>query len=250
MIGGEGGRSGSRERVPGEACSEVRPEDCTIVVPAYNEEARISGLLEALAEFEGSVIVVADGMDRTADLVRDFAESHPGLTLACLEFPARLGKGGGILAGFRAATTPYVGFMDADGSTAPGEMARLFSSLAEADGAIASRWVPGAVVPVRQGPVRRLQSRTFCLLIRLLFALPYADTQCGAKVFRRDVLVLVLDEMTLTGFEFDVELLWRLARRGARVVEVPTVWYDRGGSKVHSVDCMQMLGRLVGLRWQ
>ena len=140
--------------------------------------------------------------------------------------------------------------MDADGSTAPAEMARLFSFLADADGAIASRWCPGAVVPVRQGPVRRLQSRAFNLLIRLLFDLPYADTQCGAKVFRSEALGPVLDEMELSGFEFDVELLWRLARRGARVVEVPTVWYDHGGSKVGGGDSMQMLRRLVALRWR
>jgi glycosyltransferase involved in cell wall biosynthesis len=253
MTGSHGGRSRSGVRVPDETRWEmgaIPPADCTIVVPAYNEERRIGGLLEALADFEGAVIVVADGTDRTADLVRDFAGEHPDLALACLEFPERLGKGGGIIAGFRAATTPYIGFMDADGSTSPGEMARLFAYLADADGAIASRWCPGAVVPVRQGPLRRLQSRAFNLLIRLLFDLPYADTQCGAKVFRRDALAPVLDEMTLAGFEFDVELLWRLARRGTRVVEVPTVWYDQGGSKVHGGDSMQMLRRLVALRWR
>lgn len=224
--------------------------DCTIVIPAYNEEERIGGVLEALAGFDGRVIVVADGTDRTASLVRSFGDAHPEIALSCLEFPGRLGKGGGIMAGFRAAETPLVGFMDADGSTSPGEMARLFSYLDGADGAIASRWAPGAVVPVRQGPVRRLQSRAFNLLIRLLFALPYTDTQCGAKVFRREALLPVLDEMVLTGFEFDVELLWRLARCGARVVEVPTVWYDQGGSKVGGGDSVRMLRRLVGLRWR
>ena len=253
MIGADGGRSRSGVRVPDETTrktGEIAPADCTIVVPAYNEAHRIGGLLEALAGFGGPVIVVADGTDQTAGLVRAFAAAHPALALACLEFPERLGKGGGILAGFRAARTPYVGFMDADGSTSPAEMVRLFSFLADADGAIASRWAPGAVVPVRQGPLRRLQSRAFNLLIRLLFDLPYADTQCGAKVFRRATLLPVLDEMELSGFEFDVELLWRLARRGARIVEVPTVWYDHGGSKVGGGDSVQMLGRLVGLRWR
>ncbi|MEN6343299.1 MAG: glycosyltransferase, partial [Methanospirillum sp.] len=207
MIGADSSRLGSGVQVPDEttATSETAQADCTIVIPAYNEEERIGGLLEALAGFEGSVIVVADGTDRTADLVRGFGAAHPDLALVCLEFPERLGKGGGIMAGFRAAGTPFVGFMDADGSTEPAEMARLFSYLAgaDADGAIASRWCPGAVVPVRQGPVRRLQSRAFNLLIRLLFDLPYADTQCGAKVFRREALASVLDEMELAGFEFD-----------------------------------------------
>lgn len=253
MIGGDSGRSWSGERVPDETTREtcnIAPADCTIVVPAYNEDRRIGGLLAALAEFEGSVIVVADGTDRTADLVREFGFAHPELALVCLEFPERLGKGGGILAGFRAARTPFVGFMDADGSTSPAEMVRLFTFLCDADGSIASRWCPGAVVPVRQGLVRRFQSRAFNLLIRLLFDLPYTDTQCGAKVFRSAALDPVLDEMVLTGFEFDVELLWRLRRRGARVVEVPTVWYDQGGSKVGGGDSVQMLRRLVELWWR
>lgn len=252
MIGGDAGRSRSGLQVPDVTMREtgtIAPADCTIVVPAYNEERRIGRLLQALAPFEGPVIVVADGTDRTADQVRSFGDAHPGLSLDCLEFPTRLGKGGGIVAGFRAAATPFVGFMDADGSTSPAEMARLFSFLGDADGAIASRWRPGAIVPVPQGLARRFQSRGFNLLIRLLFGLPYADTQCGAKVFRRERLLPVLDEMVLPGFEFDVELLWRLHRRGARVVEVPTVWYDQGGSKVGGGDSVQMLRRLVRLRW-
>jgi len=227
---------------------EISPADCTIVIPAYNEEGRIGGLLDDLGAVEGPVIVVADGTDRTTAMVESYAADHPGLRLSCLTFPRRLGKGGGILAGFRAAETPFVGFMDADGSTSPDEMFRLFSCLADADGAIASRWCRGAVVPVRQGPLRRLQSRAFNLLIRLLFGLPYADTQCGAKAFRAETLRPVLDEMQLSGFEFDVELLWRLQRRGGRIVEVPSVWCDRGGSKVGGGDSVRMLRNLVSLR--
>ncbi len=228
----------------------VAPTDCTIVVPAYNEERRIGGLLDELDGFAGPVIVVADGTDRTVAMVEAHAQEHPELRLSCLSFPRRLGKGGGILAGFRAAGTPFVGFMDADGSTSPSEMVRLFSYLEEADGAIASRWCPGAVVPVRQGLVRRLQSRAFNILIRLLFDLPYADTQCGAKVFRSAAIRPVLDEMLLSGFEFDVELLWRLRRCGGRVVEVPSVWCDRGESKVGGGDSMRMLRNLVSLRFR
>ena len=228
----------------------VAPADCTIVIPAYNGEHRIGGLLDELDGFEGPVIVVADGTDRTVAMVEAHAAEHPSLRLLCLSFPRRLGKGGGILAGFRIATTPFVGFMDADGSTSPAEMARLFSCLRDADGAIASRWCPGAVVPVRKGPFRRRQSRAFNLLIRLLFDLPYADTQCGAKAFRATAIRPVLDEMLLSGFEFDVELLWRLRRRGGRVVEVPSVWCDRGGSKVGGGDSMRMLRNLVSLRFR
>lgn len=226
----------------------IAPADCTIVIPAFNEECRIGGLLAELDGFEGPVIVVADGTDRTAAMVEAHAARHPALRLSCLSFPRQLGKGGGILAGFRAAETPFVGFMDADGSTSPAEMVRLFSCLEDADGVIASRWSPGAVVPIRQGVVRRLQSRAFNLLIRLLFDLPFTDTQCGAKVFRTAALHTVLDEMCLSGFEFDVELLWRLRHRGQRVIEVPSHWCNRGGSKVNGGDSMRMLTNLISLR--
>lgn len=223
---------------------------CTVIIPAYNEEGRILPLLADLEQFHWTVIVVSDGTDRTADLVGTFVADHPGMALTCLRFDHRLGKGGGVLAGIRAAKTPYVGFLDADGSTAPDQMARLFDQLVQVDGAIGSRWVPGAVLAVPQGPLRRLQSRVFNLLIRLLFHLNYRDTQCGAKVFRSSSLERVLPQMISTGFEFDVELLWRLSEGGFQVVEVPIVWADHGGSKVGGNDAFQMAESLIRLRFR
>lgn len=222
---------------------------CTVIIPAYNEEARILPLLADLEQFHWTVIVVCDGTDRTADAVENFATDHPLMALTCLRFDHRLGKGGGVLAGIRAAETVYVGFLDADGSTAPGQMARLFEHLGEVDGAIGSRWVPGSVLSVPQSLLRRFQSRVFNLLIRLLFHLNYQDTQCGAKVFRRSALAGVLPEMVSTGFEFDVELLWRLSRAGFRVLEVPIIWADHGGSKVGGSDAFSMAESLVRLRF-
>lgn len=222
---------------------------CTVIIPAYNEEDRILPLLTDLEQFHWTVIVVCDGTDRTAEAVETFTTDHPMMALTCLRFDHRLGKGGGVLAGIRVATTAYVGFLDADGSTAPSQMARLFDQLREVDGAIGSRWVPGAVLSVPQGPLRRFQSRVFNLLIRLLFHLNYQDTQCGAKVFCRSALAGVLPQMVSTGFEFDVELLWRLSRAGFQVLEVPIVWADHGGSKVGGSDAFQMAESLVRLRF-
>ncbi len=242
------GRTGS-ERVHPLIPAPVDEQACTVIIPAYNEEGRILPLLASLEAFPWTVIVVCDGTDRTADAVETFAADHPGMALTCLRFDHRLGKGGGVLAGIRAATTAYVGFLDADGSTAPDQMARLFDQLGEVDGAIGSRWVPGAILSVPQGLLRRLQSRIFNLLIRLLFHLNYRDTQCGAKVFRRSALAGVLPQMVSTGFEFDVELLWRLSRAGFRVAEVPIVWADHGGSKVGGSDALSMAESLVRLRF-
>ena len=161
----------------------------SLVIPAYNEENRITHFIDSIHAFDGELIVVCDGTDRTAD--------H------------RLGKGGGVLAGLREARAPLVGFVDADGSTGIGEMLRLFSFLQASDGAIGSRWVDGSDMKVKQGILRQAESRCFNLLIRILFGLSFHDTQCGAKVFTRAAIDAVLPSMTSRGFEFDVELLWR-----------------------------------------
>ena len=220
----------------------------TLVIPAYNEERRISRTLHDLSRFEGDLIFVCDGTDRTAEMVRAFARDHPRLSLRCLSPPERLGKGGGVLAGMEAAETSFIGYMDADGSTSLSEMERLFGFLPEHDGAIGSRWLPGSTVPVRQGMARRLQSRLFNLIVRLLYGLPYQDTQCGAKVFRKEALDVVLPRMRSRGFEFDVELLFLLNEAGYSIVEVPTVWENREASRVRIADTLRMLSGLIAVR--
>jgi len=229
--------------------SDVDRADCTLVIPAYNEEKRIRSLLEDLSGFRGDLIFVCDGTDATPAVIGAFAAAHPSLSIRCLTFPVRLGKGGGVVAGIREASTRYVGYMDADGSTSLSEMERLFDCLVDADGAIGSRWLPGSVMTVRQGLRRRAESRLFNLVVRLLFGLGYRDTQCGAKVFRREALDRVLPSIRSTGFEFDVELLWRLARSGCRVEEVPITWENRDESKVGTSDAQEMLSGMIRLRF-
>jgi len=222
---------------------------CSLVIPAYNEENRIQSLFHEIAGFDGELIVVCDGTDRTADCVRQIASSRQDLSIRCLEFNHRLGKGGGVIEGLKAAQAPLVGYFDADGSTSIEEMLRLFSHLSSSDGAIGSRWVPGSTLRVRQGILRRMESRAFNLLIRLLFGLTYNDTQCGAKVFRKAAIDTVLPQMVSRGFEFDVELLWRLRRAGYTVTEVPIVWQNKGDSRVQKRDMIRMLNGLFAIRF-
>ncbi|NLZ29893.1 MAG: glycosyltransferase family 2 protein [Methanomicrobiales archaeon] len=228
---------------------EVSQADCTLVIPAYNEEARIGSLLEGLSGFSGDLIFVCDGTDATPAVIGAFAGDHPSLRIRCLTFSSRLGKGGGIMAGVREAQTPYIGYMDADGSTSLSEMERLFDHLTAVDGAIGSRWLPDSVLTVRQGLRRRVESRLFNLMVRLLFELDYRDTQCGAKVFRREAFDAVFSSIRSTGFEFDVELLWRLRQNGYRVEEVPITWENRDESKVEASDAGAMLRGMLHLRF-
>jgi glycosyltransferase involved in cell wall biosynthesis len=222
---------------------------CSLVIPAYNEEKRIQLLFDEIPAFDGELIIVCDGTDRTADCVRRIAGSRPDLLIRCLEFDHRLGKGGGVMEGLKAARAPLVGYFDADGSTSIDEMQRLFSRLPVSDGAIGSRWVEGSTLRVRQGILRRIESRGFNLLIRLLFGLTYHDTQCGAKVFKKSAVDAVLPQMTSRGFEFDVELLWRLQRAGYTITEVPIVWQNKGDSRVQKRDMIRMLKGLFTIRF-
>ncbi|MFA6332599.1 MAG: dolichyl-phosphate beta-glucosyltransferase [Methanoregula sp.] len=222
----------------------------SLVIPAYNEESRITPLLEGIGRFDGELIVVCDGTDRTADVVGTIAAGRPDLTIRCLRFDHRLGKGGGVIAGLTAARAPLVGYFDADGSTGIHEMLRLFAAAASVDGAIGSRWVPGSNLTIRQGWMRRMESRMFNLIMKILYGLPYYDTQCGAKVFRKAAVDAVLPAMVSRGFEFDVELLWRLRSAGFTIIEVPIEWQNKSDSRVKKRDMIGMLSGLISVRFR
>jgi len=178
-----------------------------------------------------------------------FSDEHPDIDIKCLNFNHRLGKGGGVLEGIKAARTPFVGFVDADGSTSVSEMSGLFCNLSDSDCAVGSRWLSASELVVGQSLWRKFQSRIFNLAVRLLFGLKISDTQCGAKVFKTEAVCAVLPSLVSRGFEFDVELLWRLNERGFHIEEVPIVWEDRANSRVGSSDGLGMLFALIRIRF-
>lgn len=153
------------------------------------------------------------------------------------------------MAGLAAARAPVVGYFDADGSTGIAEMRRLFAEISSVDAAIGSRWIAGSRLTVRQGILRRIESRGFNLLIRHLFGLPYNDTQCGAKAFRKEAIDAILPAMLSRGFEFDVELLWRLRSAGYTITELPIEWQNKGDSRVKKRDMIRMLRGLLRVRF-
>jgi glycosyltransferase involved in cell wall biosynthesis len=141
-----------------------------------------------------------------------------------------LGKGAAVREGMRHSTADVVAFMDADGAThldALGDGMRVIA--AGADIAVGSRAVPGAVTTERHSWARVLGARLYRRCTRQV-APGIADTQCGFKVFRGDLARAVFGDLVTTGFSFDVELLARAQRRGARIVEFPVTWDDVPGS--------------------
>jgi len=213
----------------------------SIIIPAYNEELRIPAMLDAYLEhftglYPGNVefIVVVNGStDGTAAVVRDYEERHP--EVSTMIEPARIGKGGALMLGFHAATGELIGFSDADGATPPKAFEDLITNLDDADAIIASRWLPDSKVHPKQPWQRLLASRVFNKLVCWFFRLDLSDTQCGAKLFRRNAIQDVLPHLGVTAWAFDVDLLFQLRRAGYHTIEIPTTWNDIRGSKVDVV---------------
>lgn len=225
-----------------------------IVIPAYNEALRIEATLDDYcAVFAGTatICVVANGCtDETAALVQRLQTRYPNLEL--IDIGGKIGKGGAVRVGFATGTECFVGFTDADGSTTAAEFMRLFHVCEQSTeiGVIGSRWKAGAVVELKQPWKRRIASRAFNLIVRTLFGFHYADTQCGAKIFRRSALNEILQSLEVADFAFDIEVLWRLKLHNRRVLEVPTVWNDRAtGTTIRLAhSSLKMLQTILRLR--
>ncbi|MGH9116223.1 MAG: glycosyltransferase [Acidimicrobiales bacterium] len=205
-----------------------------IVIPAHNEEHRIDRMLTSyrsrIADPTTRFVVALDHCtDRTASIVGRHAEVDR--RVEAVAYP-KLGKGGVIMEAFRRSDADRVAFVDADCATPPAELLRLLDATETVEVAIASRWHPASVLPGRRPVRRRVASAAFAFFVRLLFGLPYKDTQCGAKVLRRDAADAVAPFLSSRDFLFDVDLLVHARALGLRVAEVPTVWVDQAGSRI------------------
>ena len=227
----------------------------SIVIPAYNEEKRIRRTLGEYATYftsrygrEYEMWVIVNGCtDRTMDVVRDVATQHPQMKYT--EFREKIGKGGAIIEGLKRADGEMVGFVDADNATKPAAFEDLIRHIGAWDGIIASRWIAGARILKRQPGTRRVASRGFNLLVKLLFQIPLRDTQCGAKLFKKAAIKKVLPSLGVTQWAFDIDLLYHLKKNGLRVAETPTVWEEPGDSHLKLKKTIpEMLLAVVRLR--
>ncbi|MFH1721205.1 MAG: glycosyltransferase [Candidatus Altiarchaeota archaeon] len=204
----------------------MKKKDYSIVIPAYNEERRIEGTLWKYSNYfsDSEIIVILNGcVDGTEEIVSKIAKKQKQISYVV--FPEGLGKGGAILEGFKIAKRKYIGFTDADLAVEPEDLESLFELLTEKNQAvIGSRRLPDSKVPVKQPLARIVSSLAFNLFVRTVFYLNIRDTQCPAKVFSRKAIEDILSEIRTKGFEFDVELLWRLRKKGHSILEAPVTW--------------------------
>jgi dolichyl-phosphate beta-glucosyltransferase len=202
----------------------------SIVIPAYNESARIGSALTEVVRvvreraWHAEVLVVNDGSaDRTAAIVQDFARLHPEVRL--LNNPENRGKGFSVRHGVLNAVGEIVMFTDADLSAPMEEAELLFDALRQgADIAIGSRWLQRKRQTHKQPLYRQFFGRCFNAITRLIMGLPFADTQCGFKAFRRPVAQTIFQLQRIERWGFDPELLFIALKRGYKVQEVPVTW--------------------------
>ncbi len=232
------------------------PYTYSIIIPAFNESARIGPTLEKILAhlqatgWNAEIVVVNDGSrDNTVEIVRSYAAHNPIIRL--LENPGNRGKGYSVCHGMLSAKGRLLLFTDADLASPITEADKLFSALdAGADIAIGSRWLDPRLQVKRQPAYRQLLGRIFNLSLRLVLGLGFKDTQCGFKAFTHSAAHSIFPRQQVERWGFDPELLFLAKRSGLRVLEVPVLWEHREGTRLHPFrDGMYMFGDVLRIRW-
>jgi len=233
--------------------------ELSIVIPAYNEEARLPRALGKIRAFlaernldaasRAEVLVVDDGSeDGTARVVEEARRGWPLLRL--VPNGVNRGKGYSVRHGMREARGRVALFTDADLSAPIEEADKLLSTLRDADVAIGSRAVDRGLISVHQSRLREVAGIIFNRLVRLFTGLHLHDTQCGFKAFVLERARVVFQQQRIERFGFDPEILFLAKRHGLRTVEVPVRWAHDPSTKVHVLrDSVHMFWDLLAIRW-
>jgi dolichyl-phosphate beta-glucosyltransferase len=223
--------------------------ELSLVLPCFNEADRLPATLSThlahLPDASGAaeVLVVDDGStDATAEVAQAAAAGDARVRV--LRSRPNHGKGFAVRTGMLAAAGKLLVFTDADGAYGPRALERVVQALASAPVAIGVR-APDTAAPL----ARRVASRAFNHALHLLADLPFTDTQCGLKGFRREAAHQLFGRARVDGFAFDVELLVLARRLGLPVAEVPVCAQACSGSRVRVLaDGCRMLGEVWSLR--
>ncbi len=229
--------------------------ELSIVIPAYNEEPRLPASLAQIAAYirasgrETEVVVVDDGSrDGTASAAESFRGEIPCLRV--ISNGENRGKGYSVRHGMLEAQGRIVLFTDADLSAPIEEADKLLAALGNHDVAIGSRAMDRSLIFVRQSRFREFAGIVFNAIVRLTLRLPFVDTQCGFKAFRRQPCHVIFEQQTIERFGFDPELLYLARHHGLRAAEIPVRWAHSPATKVNMFsDSLQMFLDIFIIRW-
>jgi glycosyltransferase involved in cell wall biosynthesis len=237
------------------------PPKLSIVIPAYNEEKRLSQTLERIRTHfamcpaglglnDIEVIVVDDGsLDGTAEILQKYSSRIAALRLICNDI--NRGKGYSVRRGMSEAQGCIALFSDADLSSPIEESGKLIAAIeAGSDVAIGSRALDRSLIEKHQSQIREIAGIVFNGFVRLLTGLPFRDTQCGFKAFARERCQIIFEQQRIERFGFDPEILFLARWHGLNTVEVPVRWSHDPATKVHVVrDGVRMFWNLFCIRW-
>ena len=228
----------------------------SIIIPAYNESARIGATLEKVLAhvhergWDAEIIAVDDGSrDSTVEIIRGYADKNPRLQL--LQNPGNRGKGYSVRNGMLHARGEMLLFSDADLSSPIEEADKLFGAIAEGvDIAIGSRWLRRDLQTQPQPFHRQIFGRVFNLMLRITLGLRYKDTQCGFKAFTRRAAKAIFSRQQIERWGFDPELLFLARKQGFQVAEVPVEWAHSEGTRISPLrDGTRMFVEMLRIRW-
>jgi len=235
---------------------EMSHPQMSIVIPAYNESARIEATLDRVMScietqgWDAEVLVVDDGSrDNTADIIHCWMARYPRLHL--IQNPGNRGKGYSVRNGLLQAAGDIVMFTDADLS-APMEEAGLLIAAIEggAEVAIGSRWMDRTRQTIHQPLYRQFFGRCFNAITRLVMGLPFKDTQCGFKAFRREAAQIIFRLQRIERWGFDPEILFISRKLKYKIAEVPVTWgHDERSRMSYLRDGMKMLEEMAVIRY-
>jgi len=229
--------------------------DLSIVIPSFNEELRLPATLERIAGYlstlggETEILVVDDGSkDRTAEVADSFRKTLP--TLRVISNGVNRGKGFSVRRGMLEARGRVVLFTDADLSAPIDEAPKLIEALQNYDVAIGSRALDRGLITVHETRFREFAGIVFNRIVRVILRLPFVDTQCGFKAFRRERCQILFEQQRIERFGFDPELLYLARHHGLRTVEIPVRWGHSPATKVNMLrDSIQMFVDVFTIRW-
>jgi dolichyl-phosphate beta-glucosyltransferase len=231
------------------------PPELSIVIPSFNEEARLPVTLADISAYIRAskrvteVIVVDDGStDRTADVANSFRGEIQRLRVIANK--TNRGKGYSVRHGMLEARGRIVLFTDADLSAPIAEADKLIAALGDHDVAIGSRALNRSLISVHQSVFREYAGIIFNLIVRTILRLPFVDTQCGFKAFHRDRCRVIFQQQRIERFGFDPELLYLARHHGLSAVEIPVRWAHSPATKVSMFrDSVQMFLDVFIIRW-